>query len=107
MFPIEDTRGAVIAFGGRALQPDAKPKYLNSSDTPLFHKSKVLYRYKAAREAFGGTQEGGLIVCEGYMDVIALCEAGFGHAVAPLGTALTEPQLDLLFLPVGRRARSR
>lgn len=97
MFPIEDARGQVIAFGGRALQPDAKPKYLNSSDTPLFHKSKVLYRYKAAREAFGGTDEGGLIVCEGYMDVIALTEAGFGHAVAPLGTALTEDQLGLLW----------
>ncbi len=97
MFPIEDTRGAVIAFGGRALQADAKPKYLNSSDTELFHKSSVLYRYKHAREAFGGTDEGGLIVCEGYMDVIALCEAGFGHAVAPLGTALTEEQLGLLW----------
>ncbi|MEM8615589.1 MAG: DNA primase [Pseudomonadota bacterium] len=97
MFPIEDTRGQVIAFGGRALQPDAKPKYLNSSDTPLFHKSKVLYRYKPAREVFGGTDEGGLIVCEGYMDVIALCEAGFGHAVAPLGTALTEDQISLLW----------
>ncbi|MEM6535946.1 MAG: DNA primase [Pseudomonadota bacterium] len=97
MFPIEDARGAVIAFGGRALEPDAKPKYLNSSDTELFHKSKVLYRYKPAREAFGGTDEGGLIVCEGYMDVIALCEAGFGHTVAPLGTALTEDQLGLLW----------
>lgn len=97
MFPIEDSRGQVIAFGGRALQPDAKPKYLNSSDTPLFHKSKVLYRYKAARETFGGTDEGGLIVCEGYMDVIALNEAGFGTAVAPLGTALTEDQLSLLW----------
>jgi len=97
MFPIEDARGQVIAFGGRALQQDSKPKYLNSSDTPLFHKSRVLYRYKAAREAFGGTEEGGLIVCEGYMDVIALCEAGFGHAVAPLGTALTEDQIGLLW----------
>ncbi len=97
MFPIEDARGQVIAFGGRALEPDAKPKYLNSSDTPLFHKSKVLYRYKAAREAFGSTDEGGLIVCEGYMDVIALNEAGFGFAVAPLGTALTEDQLGLLW----------
>ena len=97
MFPIEDSRGQVIAFGGRALQPDTKPKYLNSSDTPLFHKSKVLYRYKAAREAFGGTDEGGLVVCEGYMDVIALNEAGFAYAVAPLGTALTEDQLGLLW----------
>ncbi|MEO1029133.1 MAG: toprim domain-containing protein, partial [Pseudomonadota bacterium] len=89
--------GRVIAFGGRAMAPDAKPKYLNSSDTPLFHKGRVLYRYKAAREALGHGEGGGLIVCEGYMDVIALCEAGFGHAVAPLGTALTEDQLGLLW----------
>ncbi|MFN4024134.1 MAG: DNA primase [Hyphomonas sp.] len=97
MFPIPDARGAVIAFGGRALTPDAKPKYLNSGDTPLFHKSNVLYRYKAAREALGHGEGGGLIVAEGYMDVIALCEAGFGHAVAPLGTALTEEQLQLVW----------
>ncbi|MEL6829573.1 MAG: DNA primase [Pseudomonadota bacterium] len=97
MFPIGDTRDAVIAFGGRAILPDAKPKYLNSSDTPLFHKSNVLYRYKLAREAYGDTDANGLIVCEGYMDVIALAEAGIGHAVAPLGTALTEPQLALLW----------
>lgn len=97
MFPIPDSRGAIIAFGGRGLTPDAKPKYLNSGDTPLFHKSKVLYRYKAAREALGHGEGGGLIVCEGYMDVIALCEAGFGNAVAPLGTALTEEQLQLVW----------
>lgn len=97
MFPIPDARGGIIAFGGRALQPDAKPKYLNSGDTPLFHKSTVLYRYKAAREALGHCEGGGLIVAEGYMDVIALCEAGFGNAVAPLGTALTEDQLQLIW----------
>jgi DNA primase len=97
MFPIPDLRGGIIAFGGRALQPDAKPKYLNSGDTPLFHKSTVLYRYKAAREALGHGEGGGLIVCEGYMDVIAMCEAGFGNAVAPLGTALTEEQLQLIW----------
>lgn len=97
MFPIPDSRGGIIAFGGRALQPDAKPKYLNSGDTPLFHKSTVLYRYKAAREALGHGEGGGLIVCEGYMDVIAMCEAGFGNAVAPLGTALTEDQLQLIW----------
>ena len=96
-FPITDVRGQVIAFGGRGLQPDAKPKYLNSSDTELFHKGRVLYRYKDAREAFGHGDAGGLIVCEGYMDAIALAEAGFGHAVAPLGTALTEEQLQLLW----------
>lgn len=97
MFPIENSQGRVIAFGGRGMAPDAKPKYLNSSDTPLFHKGKVLYHYKAAREALGYGEGGGLIVCEGYMDVIALAEAGFGHAVAPLGTALTEDQLGLLW----------
>ncbi|WP_084418035.1 DNA primase [Henriciella litoralis] len=97
IFPITDVRGQVIAFGGRGLQPDAKPKYLNSSDTELFHKGRVLYRYKDAREAFGSTDEGGLIVTEGYMDAIAMTEAGIGHVVAPLGTALTEDQLTLLW----------
>lgn len=97
IFPIADTTGRIIAFGGRALQPDAKPKYLNSSDTPLFHKSRILYNYKAAREAYGSAEADGLIVCEGYMDVIALSEAGIAHAVAPLGTALTEAQLDLIW----------
>ena len=97
IFPITDVRGQVIAFGGRGLQPDAKPKYLNSNDTELFHKGRVLYRYKDAREAFGSTNEGGLIVTEGYMDAIAMAEAGIGHAVAPLGTALTEDQLGLLW----------
>ncbi len=97
IFPIEDPQGRVIAFGGRGLQPDAKPKYLNSSDTPLFHKGSVLYRYKRARESLGHGEGGGLIVCEGYMDAIALTEAGIAHAVAPLGTALTENQLSLLW----------
>jgi DNA primase len=80
MFPIADVRGGIIAFGGRALTPDAKPKYLNSGDTPLFHKSNILYRYKVAREALGGGEGGGLIVCEGYMDAIALAEAGSPHS---------------------------
>lgn len=97
MFPIPDSRGGIIAFGGRGLTADARPKYLNSGDTPLFHKSRVLYRYKAAREALGHGEGGGLIVCEGYMDAIALAEAGFGTSVAPLGTALTEEQLSLLW----------
>ena len=97
VFPIEDPQGRVIAFGGRGLQPDAKPKYLNSSDTPLFHKGSVLYRYKRARESLGHGEGAGMIVCEGYMDAIALTEAGLGHSVAPLGTALTEDQLSLLW----------
>ncbi|MEL6568068.1 MAG: DNA primase [Pseudomonadota bacterium] len=97
MFPIADTKGDVIAFGGRALDPEDKAKYLNSPETDLFHKSRVLYNYKRAREAIGYGARGGLIVCEGYMDVIALGEAGFGNAVAPLGTALTSDQLTLLW----------
>jgi DNA primase len=94
MFPITDRRGRVIAFGGRALG-DIKPKYLNSPDTPLFHKGQVLYNLALAREA--ARETGQLIVAEGYMDVIAVAQAGFGHAVAPLGTALTEEQLELLW----------
>ena len=94
MFPITDRRGRVIAFGGRALG-DIKPKYLNSPDTPLFHKGHVLYNLALAREA--ANESGSLIVAEGYMDVIALAQAGFAHAVAPLGTALTEEQMALLW----------
>ena len=96
MFPIHGPRGRTIAFGGRALDPDARAKYLNSPETPLFHKSSVLYRYDAARRA-AAEAKAPLIVCEGYMDVIALWGAGLKHAVAPLGTALTEDQLSLLW----------
>ncbi len=96
MFPIKGMRGDVIAFGGRALDPNARAKYLNSPETPLFHKSAVLYRFDAARRAAAEAKTA-LIVCEGYMDVIALWGAGFKHAVAPLGTALTEEQLALLW----------
>lgn len=95
MFPIEDGRGRVIAFGGRALDSDAKAKYLNSPETPLFHKGHVLYNMARARKA--AYDNGTVIVCEGYMDVIALGQAGFEHAVAPLGTALTENQIELLW----------
>jgi len=95
MFPIEDARGRVIAFGGRALDPDARAKYLNSPETPLFHKGHVLYNYARARKA--AYDAGTVIACEGYMDVIALAQAGFEHAVAPLGTAMTENQIDLLW----------
>ncbi|MEO0465624.1 MAG: DNA primase, partial [Pseudomonadota bacterium] len=97
IFPIADAKGDVIAFGARTLDPDGKPKYLNSPDTDLFHKSRVLYNYKRARESLGYGGRGGLIVCEGYMDVIALGEAGFENAVAPLGTALTQDQLGALW----------
>ena len=95
MFPIRDPRGRCIAFGGRAMDPNARAKYLNSPETELFHKSRVLYNHGPAREAAGKT--GALIVAEGYMDVIALAQAGFGHAVAPLGTAITEDQLALMW----------
>ncbi|MGQ0685799.1 DNA primase [Bradyrhizobium sp.] len=94
-FPILDLRGRVIAFGGRALEKDAQPKYLNSPETPLFHKGDNLYNHGPARQAaHNGAQ---LIVVEGYVDVIALVAAGFPAAVAPLGTALTENQLALLW----------
>src|SRR4051812_31001480 len=95
MFPIPDSRGKIIAFGGRALAPDALAKYMNSPDTELFHKGNVLYNFARARKtlAKGGT----VIAVEGYMDVIALAQAGFENAVAPLGTALTENQLELLW----------
>jgi len=95
MFPITDARGRVIAFGGRALEKDVPAKYLNSPETPLFHKGDNLYNLPAARQA---THDGApLIVVEGYVDVIAMVTAGFGGAVAPLGTALTENQLALLW----------
>jgi DNA primase len=95
MFPIRDARGRCIAFGGRAMDPNARAKYLNSPETPLFDKGRTLYNIGPARTASGKGQP--LIVAEGYMDVIALVEAGFEGAVAPLGTAVTEDQLRLLW----------
>lgn len=95
IFPIADLRGRVIAFGARALQADQQPKYLNSPETELFHKGAVLFNLAAARRA--AHDKGTVIVAEGYMDVIALAGAGFANAVAPLGTALTEEQLALLW----------
>lgn len=94
-FPISDPRGRVIAFGARALQADAKPKYLNTGETTLFSKGHLLYNFATARTA--ALKAGTIIVAEGYMDVIALVRAGFEAAVAPLGTALTEHQLALLW----------
>lgn len=95
IFPIRDARGRCIAFGGRAMDPNARAKYLNSPETPLFDKGRSLYNHGPAREAAGKAQS--LIVAEGYMDVIALAQAGFNHAVAPLGTAITENQLHLMW----------
>jgi DNA primase len=94
MFPIADHAGRIVAFGGRVMG-EGEPKYLNSPETPLFHKGRGLYGLDRARAA--GRAADPIIVCEGYMDVIALHEAGFPGAVAPLGTALTEDQLALLW----------
>ncbi|MEL6913431.1 MAG: DNA primase [Pseudomonadota bacterium] len=95
MFPIRDPRGRAIAFGGRAMDPSDNAKYLNSPETLLFDKGRTLFNHGPAREAAGKGQP--LLVAEGYMDVIALAEAGFTATVAPLGTAVTETQLQLLW----------
>ncbi len=95
MFPISDWRGRVIAFGGRALDKEMSAKYLNSPETPLFHKGATLYNIATARKA---AHEGGRVIAvEGYIDVIAMVTAGFEATVAPLGTALTAEQLALMW----------
>jgi DNA primase len=94
MFPILDRRGQAIAFGGRILD-QGEPKYLNSPETPLFHKGRTLYALSHAQKTARETNE--IIVVEGYMDVIALAQAGISNAVAPLGTALTEEQIVILW----------
>jgi len=95
IFPIRDARGRCIGLGGRAMAEGARAKYLNSPETELFDKGRSLYNHGPAREAAGkGVQ---LIVAEGYMDTITLVEAGFGATVAPLGTAITEDQLRLMW----------
>ncbi|MDD2893306.1 MAG: DNA primase [Halothiobacillaceae bacterium] len=94
MFPIRDRRGRVIAFGGRVLNDD-KPKYLNSPETPLFHKGAGLYGLYEARKALGRPER--LLVVEGYMDVVMLAQHGVREAVATLGTAVTREQVDLMY----------
>ncbi|OFW96616.1 MAG: DNA primase [Alphaproteobacteria bacterium RIFCSPHIGHO2_12_FULL_45_9] len=103
IFPVADARGRIVAFGGRVLPDHLRPpqrgdfkppKYINSADTPLFHKGRTLYAGQHARLS---AKEHKLIVVEGYMDVIACHQAGFRGAVAPLGTALTEEQISLLW----------
>src|SRR5580692_1009307 len=95
MFPIADWRGHVIAFGGRALEKDVSAKYLNSPETPLFHKGGTLYNIADARKA---AHDGARVIAvEGYVDVIAMVTAGFEATVAPLGTALTADQLGLMW----------
>jgi len=95
MFPISDFAGRIVAFGGRALDKDAPAKYLNSPETPLFHKGRMLYNGAGARKA--AHQGAAVIAVEGYVDVIAMVTAGYEATVAPLGTALTEDQLALLW----------
>ncbi|MFZ1348286.1 MAG: DNA primase, partial [Tabrizicola sp.] len=95
IFPIRDGRGRIISLGGRSLDPNARAKYLNGPETDLFDKGRNLFNQSPAREAAGKGKL--LIVAEGYMDVIALSEAGFTAAVAPLGTAVTEDQLRLIW----------
>ena len=95
MFPIHDRRGRVIAFGGRVLDKDASPKYLNSPETALFHKGRELYGLWQARQANQKLER--LIVVEGYMDVVALFQHGITQAVATLGTATTADHAELLF----------
>ena len=104
MFPISDWRGRVIAFGGRALEKDVPAKYLNSPETPLFHKGATLYNIAAARTAAHNAGKSGednlsgrVIAVEGYIDVIAMVTAGYEATVAPLGTALTTDQLALMW----------
>ncbi len=117
MFPIHDRRGRTIAFGGRVLDPEDAPKYLNSPETPLFHKGRELYGLWQVRQANSKIER--LIVVEGYMDVIALFQHGITQAVATLGTATTPDHAELLFRnapdvyfcfdgdPAGRRAASK
>ncbi|MBX9896940.1 MAG: DNA primase [Qipengyuania sp.] len=105
MLPIHDARGQVIAFGGRTLATDAAKngggaKYLNSPDTPLFDKGRTLYNLHRAAPA--ARRSGRMVVVEGYMDAIALAQAGIAEAVAPMGTALTEHQIELLWRQVER-----
>ena len=111
MFPVQDFQGRVVAFGGRVLPeshggpPDkSAPKYINSPETSIFHKGRMLYGLSRARKVIGDGET--VIVVEGYMDVIALAQAGFRAAVAPLGTALTETQIEELWkvMPEDRRS---
>ena len=97
MFPIDSHRGQIVSFGGRALDPEARAKYLNGSDSPLFHKGRVLYGLPEARKLLHAAGDGApLVAVEGYMDVIACQRAGIA-AVAPMGTALTEEQMEALW----------
>ena len=113
MFPVPDRRGRIVAFGGRTLpdhllapsQGDYVPaKYMNSSDTPLFHKGSQLYGEPRARQAAIDGQS--VMVVEGYVDVMACVKAGYAGAVAPMGTALTEEQIMVLWRMVPSSSQS-
>ena len=119
IFPIADARGRVVSFGGRAMDPQARAKYLNGPETGVFHKGRLVYGLAEARKlASAGDVGAPFVVVEGYMDVIACQRAGVA-AVAPMGTALTEEQMELLWRShaeptlcfdgdnAGRRAASR
>jgi DNA primase len=95
MFPIRDVKGRVIAFGGRVMTPDEKPKYLNSPETPIFHKGQELYGLYEARKSLKNFDN--IIIVEGYMDVVALAQHGVKNAVATLGTATSETHVQRLF----------
>ena len=95
IFPIRDIRNRVVGFGGRVINAEDQPKYLNSPETPVFHKGGLLYNFSKIRPNIKNNDN--LIVVEGYMDVVSLASKGFHNAVAPLGTALTETQLNLLW----------
>jgi DNA primase len=95
IIPIHDHRGRVIAFGGRAIDSEVQPKYLNSPETPLFHKGGVVFNFHRAREA--AHQEEFLVAVEGYLDAIAVYQAGMKTVVATMGTAFTEEQIELLW----------
>ncbi len=95
IFPIRDIRNRVVGFGGRVINTEDQPKYLNSPETPVFHKGGLLYNFSKIRPNIKSNDN--LIVVEGYMDVVSLASKGLHNAVAPLGTALTETQLNLLW----------
>src|SRR6201987_4729702 len=95
IIPIHDQRGRVIGFGGRALSEDAQPKYLNSPETPLFHKGSTVFNFHRARQP--AHDDGSVVVVEGYMDAIAIYQAGLKSVVATMGTAFTEEQIQTLW----------
>ena len=95
IFPIRDVRNRVVGFGGRVINNNDQPKYLNSPETPVFHKGSLLYNFSKIRPNLKDNDN--LIVVEGYMDVVSLASKGFHNAVAPLGTAITETQLNILW----------